>query len=87
MKSEIIKLIKWAKEKNIQIVIDESFIDFSNIEENPSIINDQTLMEYSNLVVIKSISKSYGIPGLRLGILASSNEELIKFIKKDVFIC
>ena len=35
---------------------------------------------------MKSISKSYGVPGLRLGILASSNIQLIDFIKKDVSI-
>jgi histidinol-phosphate/aromatic aminotransferase/cobyric acid decarboxylase-like protein len=39
-----------------------------------------------HLVVMKSISKSYGVPGLRLGILASSNVELISRIKKDVAI-
>lgn len=36
--------------------------------------------------MIKSISKSYGVPGLRLGILATSNKEMISYIKKDVSI-
>ncbi len=35
---------------------------------------------------MKSSSKSYGVPGLRLGILASGNTELIERIKKDVSI-
>lgn len=38
------------------------------------------------MYVLKSISKSYGVPGVRLGILASFDEELISKIKKDVSI-
>ena len=36
--------------------------------------------------MVKSISKSYGVPGFRLGILASGNKELIAHLKKDVAI-
>ena len=35
---------------------------------------------------MKSLSKSYGVPGLRLGILASADESMIAFMKKDVAI-
>ena len=35
---------------------------------------------------MKSISKSYGVPGLRLGVLASGDTETIDTIKKDVSI-
>ena len=35
---------------------------------------------------MKSISKSYGVPGLRLGVLASGNTEIIAAMKKDVAI-
>lgn len=45
-----------------------------------------TFEEYPNLYIIKSISKSYGVPGLRLGILAGSNTEKIDKIKKRVLI-
>jgi histidinol-phosphate/aromatic aminotransferase/cobyric acid decarboxylase-like protein len=44
------------------------------------------LEDNPNLMVMKSISKSYGIPGLRLGVFASSNETLINKIKKEVSI-
>ena len=36
------------------------------------------------MIVVKSISKSYGVPGLRLGVMASSNMELVSWMKKDV---
>ncbi len=79
------KLIAWAKENNVKLVVDESFVDFADGENN-SIIDQQLLDENKHLYVVKSISKSYGVPGLRLGILASGDQETIAFIKKDVSI-
>ena len=84
-KRELLQLIEWAKEKDIKIVIDESFVDFAD-EENPSIISQNILDDNPHLYVMKSISKSYGVPGLRLGILASGDTEMIKYMKKDVAI-
>lgn len=43
-------------------------------------------MSHKNLYVIKSISKSFGVPGLRLGLLASSDIDTVAAIKKDVSI-
>ena len=79
------KLIAWAKQNNVKLVVDESFVDFADGENN-SIIDQQLLDENKHLYVVKSISKSYGVPGLRLGILASGDQETIAFIKKDVSI-
>ena len=36
------------------------------------------------MIVIKSISKSYGVPGLRLGVLASGNKDYIKIINNNL---
>lgn len=78
-------IITWAKKKNLYLVIDESFVDFSS-KKDMTLLKDSVLESYEGLTVIKSISKSYGVPGLRLGILASSNQELHSFVKKDVSI-
>lgn len=78
-------IITWAKKKNLYLVIDESFVDFSS-KKDMTLLKDSILESYEGLAVIKSISKSYGVPGLRLGILASSNQELHSFVKKDVSI-
>lgn len=83
---EVIKLVQWCKDRGIHIIIDESFVDFSEDFENNSLLHNEILEAYPNLKVIKSISKSYGVPGLRLGILASCDTELINHIKKDVSI-
>ena len=80
------KLAEWTNSKGIQFVLDESFVDFSiGYKENTCLSND-FLEEYPNMCVVKSISKSYGVPGLRLGILCSSNVELVSKLKKKVSI-
>lgn len=85
-KTDVVRLAAWCKEQNIQLVVDESFVDFSDDFLHNSLLCDETLEAYPNLLVMKSISKSYGVPGLRLGILATSQRETITRIKKDVSI-
>jgi len=84
--TDVLKLTVWAKQKGIQMIVDESFVDFTDHFKENSLLKNDILEANDNLVVVKSISKSYGVPGLRLGILASSNTQLIDFIKKDVSI-
>ncbi len=78
-------LASWTKEKGIFFVIDESFVDFSD-ETDASLLKEDFLDENPHITVVKSISKSYGIPGLRLGVAASGNTALIQRLKKDVAI-
>ncbi len=84
-KNELLSLIDWSAEKGIKIIIDESFADFSD-EMSNTLIDQEILENHRNLYVMKSISKSYGVPGLRLGVLASGDTDMIKAIKKDVSI-
>jgi histidinol-phosphate/aromatic aminotransferase/cobyric acid decarboxylase-like protein len=85
-KEELFLLMDWTKQNNINFVLDESFVDFSTGFENNSLLSNSILSENQHLIIIKSISKSYGVPGLRLGIIASSNESIIHYIKQDVAI-
>ncbi|MCI8506883.1 MAG: aminotransferase class I/II-fold pyridoxal phosphate-dependent enzyme [Lachnospiraceae bacterium] len=84
-KAELIRLIVWSKEKNIKLIIDESFVDFAD-EENSTLIDQKLISANPHLYVMKSISKSYGVPGLRLGVLASGDTVTIAAMKKDVAI-
>lgn len=83
---DVLRLATWCKERGIFFVVDESFVDFSEDFRNNSLLHNEILQAYPNLAVMKSISKSYGVPGLRLGILASSDEELTNWMKHDVSI-
>lgn len=86
---EMIKIIKWSEKKNIKVIVDESFVDFVETEEiseseNVTLIEDNILEKYPDLYVIKSISKSYGVPGIRLGILASADMNLLNKVRKEL---
>ena len=75
-------MIHWCKKKKICLILDESFSDFS--DEAESCIADSYLELYDEFYVIKSISKSYGVPGCRLGILAGRNSEKLDQIQRKL---
>ena len=85
-KDDILKVADWCKLNQVRFIVDESFVDFSEDYEICSMLDDTILESYPNMIVVKSISKSYGVPGLRLGIMASADEVLIKEAKKYVSI-
>lgn len=82
-KRDMFKLFDWAEHRGIKLIIDESFVDFAD-DVDVTLIDPEIIDKNPNICIVKSISKSYGVPGLRLGVLVSSNEKLITYIKKDV---
>ena len=84
-KKDLLRLIEWTKGKGMKLVIDESFVDFAD-EEDSTLIDLDLLASNPHLYVMKSISKSYGVPGLRLGVLASGDVDTVAHMKKDVAI-
>lgn len=85
-KEELLLLLHWTREQKIRLIVDESFLDFSDPESDMSLLDKGVLAANPHLIVIKSISKSYGVPGLRLGFLASGDIELIQSVKKEISI-
>lgn len=83
---DLLVLANWCEQQGIRLIVDESFVDFSVGWENNTLLHDQILEAYPHLVVMKSISKSYGVPGIRLGIMCSADTSLIAKMKKDVSI-
>ena len=81
---DLIDIIEGCQKQGKTVIIDESFVDFVNKDERFTLIKDEILNKYSNLIVIKSISKSYGVPGVRLGAMATSNTDLIKEVRKNM---
>lgn len=63
---------------NVQglVVVDEAYIDFSDSESAISLLNDTP-----NVVVLQTMSKAYGLAGLRLG-LGFASEEIIAVLNK-----
>lgn len=58
------------------VVVDEAYIDFANTESATSLLNT-----VPNIVVLQTMSKAYGMAGLRLG-MAFANREVIKILNK-----
>ena len=81
---DMLELIKVAEKNNCLLVIDESFVDFADEEKYYTLINEDILLTYPNLIVVKSLGKSYGIGGLRLGAIACSNTNLLSEIKSKM---
>jgi threonine-phosphate decarboxylase len=66
-KSKIKPLLVKADRVNVLVVIDEAFMDFT---DRQSITSEASRRK--NLIVIKSMTKFFGIPGLRLGYLIAN---------------
>ena len=73
----LIELLEVCKEAGTRCVVDESFVDFAEPALRYTLLDDALLERYPTLVVMKSISKSYGVPGLRLGVIASADTTLL----------
>lgn len=82
---EVLRLVQWCEQRGTRLILDESFADFSD-ELGNTFITDDFLVNHPTVVLVKSISKSYGVPGVRLGVVASGDEELIECLKKEVAI-
>ena len=83
-KEEALELVKVSKETGHGLIVDESFVDFAKKEIRFTLFDNDLINENPNLIVIKSISKSYGVPGIRLGLLATSNEDLLEELKQEM---
>lgn len=83
-REQAIELLDHAKAKGVLVLLDESFIDFAEPSKKYTLLDNEILEKYNNLIIVKSIGKSYGVAGLRLGIIASSNKELLSKIREHM---
>jgi len=77
-KDLLVKILIKAKKNNVIVLIDESFLDF--IEVNLSMIS--YINEYENLIIIKSLTKFFALPGIRIGYGICSNASLKEKLEK-----
>lgn len=83
-RDEVLALIRWAGGKGCKLILDESFVDFAAIDD--TLLQDPLLAANPHMVVVKSISKAYGVPGLRLGVLACGDRQLMQAVEKELSI-
>jgi len=83
-KFDVIRLAQRLEKHNCMLIVDESFMDFV---PNP----DKTTLEheierYPNMAILKSMSKAYGICGLRIGYMCTANTAFAEAVRKGVHI-
>ncbi len=83
-KTDLIHLAKKLKEHNCMLIIDESFLDFADDKDNISL--EQEIQDYPNMAIIKSMSKVYGICGLRIGYMLTANSAFADSVRNGVHI-
>ncbi len=81
-RAELLRLARRLEAGNCRLIVDESFIEFSSTGAAGSI--EEMVDSVANLVVIKSMSKVFGIAGLRLGYLLSADREFVKAVRASL---
>jgi threonine-phosphate decarboxylase len=77
---EMIDFLNAASDLEL-VIVDESFIDFAG-DPIPSVI--PVAERFSNLLVVRSMSKHCGVPGLRLGYCYSGNLYLLNHMRRFI---
>ncbi|MCH7737755.1 MAG: histidinol-phosphate aminotransferase family protein [Chloroflexi bacterium] len=80
-KSDLLYFLDRMRSLNL-VLVDESFLDFVDTEPDPSALD--LINDYPNLLVLKSLSKNCGIPGIRLGYAATGDAERLSDLRKDL---
>lgn len=76
-KKEFISILNYCESGNKIAIVDEAFIEFSG-DYNYSLLN--LTNQYDCLLIIKSVTKFYGLPGVRLGFGATKNKKVYNYI-------
>lgn len=77
---EMVDLLERARDHEL-VIVDESFIDFAG-DPAPSLM--PIAERFENLLIVASMSKHFGVPGLRLGYCYSGNRKLIDRVRRFV---
>lgn len=88
--NERISLINRCKESDIWLFVDESFLDFATIPgQSPDPMRGglsfrQYFPQYDKIILLKSYTKLYAMPGIRLGYILTSSKKLCEALQNYV---
>jgi histidinol-phosphate/aromatic aminotransferase/cobyric acid decarboxylase-like protein/choline kinase len=83
-KQDLIAFLDFLQDRVQLLILDESFTDFIDGAGQNTLLSQQTLEKYPFVIVVRSLSKEFGVAGLRLGILASGDQRLIKGVREKL---
>jgi len=83
-KAELIRLLKKLADHDCMLIVDESFIDFAKNRDQETLAPE--LDKYPNLAIFKSMSKAYGICGIRIGYMLTANRDFAAKVRQGLHI-
>jgi histidinol-phosphate/aromatic aminotransferase/cobyric acid decarboxylase-like protein/NDP-sugar pyrophosphorylase family protein len=78
----VLELARRLAEHGCRLIVDESFIEFSRAGRSASVEGD--VDSHPNLVIIKSMSKVFGIAGLRIGYLLTADQHFAAAVRSHL---
>ena len=79
-KADMLKIVSVARKREVFVVVDEAFMDFDESVEAETLI--QEAIKRNNLFVIRSLTKFFALPGIRIG-YGIGNKRLLEKLKID----
>ena len=83
-RADLQRLARKLEPQGCILIIDESFLDF--IEDSDEWSLEGALDNHANVAIFKSMSKAYGICGLRIGYMVTANDDFAEAVRKGVHI-
>jgi threonine-phosphate decarboxylase len=80
-KDDVLRIIKLAAEENVLVFFDEDYIDF--VDDGKRYSMAKYVRDYDNLFVLRSLTKFFGLAGVRIG-FGIGSPELVKILKKVI---
>ena len=77
-KDDLLKIVKFAAERDVFVFVDEDYIDF--VDDNKRYSMAEYVNEYNNLFILRSLTKFYGLAGIRIG-FGIASPELVNILK------
>ena len=74
-RTDLLQLARRLEPHDCKLIVDESFVEFSRV--GPAASVESAIKDHPNLVVLKSMSKVFGVAGIRLGYLLTSDAEFL----------
>lgn len=81
-RSNLVYLAKELANHDCMLIVDESFIDF--VQDRDQATLEHEIEHYPNIAIFKSMSKTYGICGLRIGYMLTANPAFAEAVRENV---
>jgi len=79
-KAQLIRLLKILADQDCMLIVDESFIEFAGTCDQETL--EKEINRHPNLAILKSMSKVYGICGIRLGYMLTANYDFAAKVRQ-----